>query len=167
VSQRKRNPYARTYLISTDGSAALKAPEAMETSHMKRKDTTSQKKPVMLIVPVYVLLSAAAACAFLFAILLLNMSSEASQIQKDIHDLRQSEIRAREVIGSLEVQILQAEAPENIHSIAVNRLGMRRPTEDEIIFIPFSGQFAPADAEESPVPEQTSLWRYLVGLLGF
>ena len=166
MARRKRIFYARTYLLQTDGSAAIKAPEAVNALDTKEQ-TATEKRPFMLELPVWGALLAAAAGVFLVAILLLNMSSSAAQIQKSIYDLRQSERRAREIMEALEVEIARAEAPEIIHSKAVNQLGMRRPTENEIVYIPYAGNYAPENAEE-PLPEsEGSIWRYLFGLLGF
>jgi len=165
MPERKRNPYARTYLIAANGSAALKVQEMMDVT--KRENSNTKKKPLMLVAPCWGLLLAAAVCVFLFALMLLSMSSDASKIHKEILNLRLEEGRAREIMGSLEVQILQAEAPEIIHSLAVNRLNMRRPTENEIVYIPYVGSFIQAGPVESSAQEQASLWRYLIGLLGF
>lgn len=167
MTQRNRNTYARTYLLQTDGSAAIKVQEVVNVLHTKEQDTAAEKRVIMLDMPVWGVLLAAAAGVFLLAILLLNMSSAASQTQKDISALRQSEKRARELIEALEVQIAQAEAPEKIHSAAVNRLGMFQPTEDEIIYIPYVGSFAPEVLAEPPPEPQGSIWRYFFGLLGF
>ena len=166
MTRRKRNPYARTYLLQMDGSAAIKAQEVMNVLQTKKQDTTAKKRAIMLDIPVWGALLAVAVGVFFLAILLLNMSSAASQIQKDIYTLRQNEKRAREIIESLEVQIAQAEAPEKIHSAAVNRLGMHRPTEDEIVYIPYTENSSPETLVEPPSDSGGSIWRYLFGLLG-
>lgn len=166
MTQRKRNPYAyaRTFLYQTDGSAALQEQSVLHMPNHEKPQAV-QKKSFRLSIPVWGILLAASIAVFFFMFRLLSMSSAATNIQKQIFELQQEEKHAREIIESLEVQLSAAEAPSRIHSIAVNKLGMHRPTEDEIIYIPFMDDAGSAETVENPRSEEGIL-QYLLGLFG-
>lgn len=166
ATQRKRNAYAKSYFCQTDGSAALQD-MAVDDSRAASAPSPGQKpKPFMLIIPGWALVLLVSILVFVLAFVLLNMSSTASQVQKRIYALRQELERSQEIMQSLEVQLSAAEAPERIHSIAVNRLGMHQPLESEINIIPRVDYSDHSEAMEPPPKEGGGIFHYLLSMIG-
>lgn len=135
-----------------------------EVTH--RVSPTPKKVPLTFVLPTWMVVMLASVAFFILAFILLNMSSTASQVQKRIHSLQMDLEQSQEIIQSLELQISRAEAPDNIQSIAVNRLGMYQPSESEIIVIPCV-DFSEHLEEAAPPPrEGGGIFRYLLDLFG-
>lgn len=159
------SPYAKAYFYGTDGSAAL---AGSPISNARPAVVMPRRKPKQakgLHMPIWVVLLVVAGIVFVLSFVLLNMRSETASTAKDISTLRIELAKEQEIIDSLELKINQASDPERIHSIAVNRLGMRLPTDDQITVLSMPTVLADTDTKWEPL-ESIGLFKILLSLVG-
>ena len=141
--------------------------------HTKKPEPVAQsaqvqakEKPFVFVMQGWMLLLIMAIAFFLLSFMLLSMSSTASGIQKEIHALHARIQQSEEIAESLEVQIASAEAPERVHSIAVNRLEMHLPTQEEVIIIPHIEIPERPVQTDSSQREEEGMFDFLLELVG-
>lgn len=151
----RRNSYATAYMFGTDGSAALagdpiatlpKHPVAGGRPNRRRTAYAPVSARVIWRVPLWSVIVGVASLVFIVSFLLLGVRSDMTQAAKTKAALSVELTRVEEVIASLEVSISHKYDPERIHSVAVNRLGMRMPDEGQIRVI----------AKPQPLPREGS-----------
>lgn len=170
----RKNSYATAYMFGTDGSAALAGdpiatPQRNPVAHGKasrRRMYAPMSARVVWRMPLWTVILGVAMMIFIVSFLLLGVRSDMTEAAKKKADLQVELARAKEVIASLEVNIDQRNDPQRIHSIAVNRLGMRMPAEGQVQVLqrpqplPRDGNTAAAQREEG------GFFRLLLSLVG-
>jgi len=61
---------------------------------------------------------------------------ERTQIGYDLSQLKEKEIKLREVNRKLRLELATLKSPQNLERLAVRKLGLRPPTPDQIIVLP-------------------------------
>jgi len=61
---------------------------------------------------------------------------ETTQIGYDITQLKKEELRLTDVNKKLHLELAYLKSPQNLHSRAVNKLGLRQPRPDQIVVLP-------------------------------
>ncbi len=162
---RRTNPYAKVYSYGANGSA-VRAGSPIASQHTIHSHPRARaRKRLEVRAPLWVIVLVVAAAVFFQAFAMLGMQSGITGEQKHINTLTRELAKVQESIDSLEVSIAQASDPSRIHSIAVNRLGMRQPTPEQIHLLPRPE--APYKADESARPQEGGgVLRMLLSLVG-
>lgn len=132
-----RNPdYVMVYSNGTDGSAALagspiagRRPRPMARPQRRRLSSR-------IVFPRWVYLIF---CAFLLWVMFTaygNLGERGRQLDRDLERQRYELAIIQAEIGSLQEQLEKATNETRIHSIAVNRLGMQRASDEAVYTIP-------------------------------
>jgi cell division protein FtsL len=61
---------------------------------------------------------------------------EMTQIGYDVSQLKKEEMRLKEINRKLRLELALLRSPQNLESKAVNELGLRQPTPDQIVMLP-------------------------------
>jgi len=61
---------------------------------------------------------------------------ETTQIGYDITQLKKEELRLRDLNKKLHLELAYLKSPQNLHSRAVKKLGLRQPRPDQIVVLP-------------------------------
>ncbi len=61
---------------------------------------------------------------------------ESTQIGYDITQLKKEELRLRDINKKLRLELAYLKSPENLHSRAISKLGLRQPRPDQIVVLP-------------------------------
>lgn len=61
---------------------------------------------------------------------------ERTQIGYDLSQLKEKEIKLREVNRKLRLELATLKSPQNLERLAVRKLGLRPPTPDQIVVLP-------------------------------
>ncbi len=166
MAARRINTYARAYSFGTDGSAVLAGGPISSTRPLERASRRAPAK-AGLRMPLWAVVLSLAGVVFVLSFMLLGVRSQATEAAKRANALRGELARAREVIASLELKIDASNDPTRIHSIAVNRLGMSMPTEEQTVKLshpPATSSFTLTT--QTAQTENTGFFRLLLSLVG-
>ena len=61
---------------------------------------------------------------------------EKTQIGYDLSHLKKEEMRLREINRKLRLELAILKSPQNLEAIAVQKLGLRQPSYEQIIILP-------------------------------
>lgn len=61
---------------------------------------------------------------------------ERTQIGYDVSQLKKEEMRLKEINRKLRLELALLRSPQNLESKAVNELGLRQPTPEQIVMLP-------------------------------
>jgi|GEM_PF-262301 len=61
---------------------------------------------------------------------------ERTQIGYDLSHLKKEEIRLREINRKLRVELALLKSPQYLEELAINRLGLRQPSREQIVILP-------------------------------
>jgi len=168
---RRMHTYAKAYSLGMNGTAALAGAPIASARPVKRSPRrtpahTPERAARGLRLPVWVVLVALAALVFTLSFMLLGVRAQVSQAAKRASALGVELSGVQEIIGSLEVKIAEANDPQRIHSIAVNRLKMRQPTEDQIRVVPRPYDYAAQTLKAEAQPKDRGFFSLLLSLVG-
>lgn len=132
---RKRSQYAKSYSFGTDGSAALAGSPL--SSHRPTANAGRRKAARRgLILPRWVILLILLAGVLFMLSMISDESNESRAIRQEIA-YQQNQLAAAQVRDQeLEAQMETIDDEVRIRSVAMNRLGMEMPTQEQIYRIP-------------------------------
>ena len=174
MAQKRVHSYARTYSYGAQAYVALPGalashrpmePERLRTARVQRRGDKRRGRQMEWRLPMWCVVLGVAGAIFALSFVLLGVRSDAAQVAKQISGLHAELGKKQEVIASLEVQLAEADDPQRIHSIAVNRLKMRRPEADQIRVMP-RPYVAPSYSHSATAEEEGGVFRFLLSLVG-
>ena len=159
------NPYAKAYSFGMEGNAAL----ADMAPPVRRHAENPLRRPAAgyrLMAPRWLCVAVLAAVGLSMLAVVVVMRRERTELANSLalHTAHIADAAAR--LEALELQIAQASDDLRIHTGAANRLGMRQPTDEQIVYLP-RAQAEPepvADERQQEMRGQTQLMQSMGGL---
>lgn len=168
MSQRRRGSYARAYAFGADSAIVLSGTPAVEidldsgeSSKMLRRAEryTQPRARERGGVRAWVVVVAVAALFFTLCMAYLSRCATVSSMNKQLYRIREELARATQTNEALEVRVAEKADDTRIQALALNHLGMKQATSEQIFTVaPVSSPARSADTSVTEVrdPAQTS-----------
>lgn len=137
VAQRRANPYARAYSFGTDGNAAVAgSPISSYRPMQAQAQHVRSRRRRGIILPRWVYL---AVLAVLLVVMLggySQMSGRKAALQRELAIQNQELAAAAAHNAQLDIQLEETDDEVRLRAIALNRLGMKEPTQEQVVRVP-------------------------------
>lgn len=137
VVQRRVNPYAKAYSFGTDGNAALAgSPISSYRPMQSQSQRRRSRRRRGIVLPRWVYVTCLVALIFSMIISYTEMAGRRGTITKDISIQMQELEMANQRIVQLDMQLAEVDDEVRMRAIALNRLGMKEPTQEQVRRVP-------------------------------
>ncbi len=163
VAQRRAVSYVKTYSFGANGAATLVgsmprtrnySQPAPSPARQAARRATRRFTARTVVLPVAAVLMAVLLAMLSFVYL--DMHAQVTGAAKQNDSLLRELSRVNEANALMEIKLETANDPSRIHAIAVNRLGMYQPTNDQIIRIDRVAPAARGSQTYSPVRSEST-----------